>query len=360
MAEPLRNFYTPQFLGDVANCFTRHWNKFPAEQFLSVFKSLQWTNAELKTRVGIISTSLKQCLPADYKKAIDILVPASQEISAGYFGVFFPDYVERFGLHDWDTSLHALEWMTRTSTGEFAIRHFILKDPQRAMRQMLKWSMHENHHVRRLASEGCRPKLPWGIRLQQFVNDPAPILPVLQNLKADNELYVRKSVANNLNDISKDHPDLVLKIANDWMGNNPNTNWVVRHAVRTLFKRGNGKAMKLFGVKEDVKCDVNFVSLFPKKLRIGDYLQFAFDVNLDQGNQPIRIEYGVAYLKSNGSHSIKKFFVAEKKFHKGLHHFTRKQSFRDMTTRKHYAGRHHLIAYVNGKEKASVAFSLSV
>ena len=122
-------------------------------------------------------------------------------------------HIEVYGLGYPEESLHALEQITRLVSAEFAVRPFILRDPDRTMEYFRRWSLDENATVRRLASEGCRPRLPWAVALPMFKKDPSPLLPILENLKDDASLYVRKSVANNLNDISKDHPDLVLELA---------------------------------------------------------------------------------------------------------------------------------------------------
>jgi 3-methyladenine DNA glycosylase AlkC len=127
--------------------------------------------------------------------------------------LFFPDFVETYGLEHWDRSVAALEKFTRMSTSEFAVRPFLKRNQPRMMAQMAAWSKHESEHVRRLASEGCRPRLPWADALPALKRDPAPIWPILEQLKADPSEYVRRSVANNLNDISKDHPEQVLAIA---------------------------------------------------------------------------------------------------------------------------------------------------
>ena len=167
-----------------------------------------------------VTTCLNAFLPPEYEEAIIILRKVAPNLSNHTLAsIVFPDFVEVYGLEDWDVSLPALEWFTQYSTSEYAVRPFIQQAPDIMIEQMMKWSFHHNHHVRRLASEGIRPRLPWGIALQQFKVDPTPIIPILTNLKEDESLYVRKSVANNLNDISKDHPAIVLDLAKEWLEN---------------------------------------------------------------------------------------------------------------------------------------------
>ena len=144
------------------------------------------------------------------------------------------------------------------------------------MEQMYLWSRHENEHVRRLASEGCRPSLPWGQALVRFKKDPAPILPILQQLKADPSPYVRKSVANNLNDISKTHPDLVVKMAKEWYGENEFTDWIVKHGCRTLLKNGNCEVLAIFGYHNADCIHVSSFQLGKTSISLGEDLTFSF------------------------------------------------------------------------------------
>src|SRR5690606_25697819 len=161
MAEPLKLMYSPQRLKVLSSLVKKQHRPFDEKKFLKHFNTQLWKDAELKARVKIIAGAFHDCLPDKYGKAMDILIPVSHEVRWGYFGVVFPQYVEEFGLENWEISMRALEEFTQTSTGEFAIRPFIVQDEKRAMKQMLSWSRHQNHHVRRLSSEGCRPRLPW-------------------------------------------------------------------------------------------------------------------------------------------------------------------------------------------------------
>ncbi|MCA9890935.1 MAG: hypothetical protein KC546_21305, partial [Anaerolineae bacterium] len=220
---------------------------------------------------------------------------------------------------------------------------------------------HENEHVRRLASEGCRPLLPWNIRLNQFVKDPTPILPILETLKADDSLYVRKSVANNLNDLSKNHPDLVLDIAERWYGDNEHTNWIVKHALRTLLKKGNQRALSIFGFGDVDDVTISKLTVTPDLIAIGDDLFFSFDLLLkaDQ-TKKLRLEYAIHYVKANGSRSKKVFQISEREVTPNTSHTIKsKQSFRNMTTRKHYPGQHKIEILVNGISKAQAAFMVT-
>jgi 3-methyladenine DNA glycosylase AlkC len=227
------------------------------------------------------------------------------------------------------------------------------------MAYMRAWAEDKNHHVRRLASEGCRPRLPWASALPAFKKDPTLILLVLEKLKDDESEYVRKSVANNLNDISKDHPDLVLDICERWYGVSRNTDWIVKHACRSLLKAGNERALALFSFADPAGISVEKLALDQFVLAIGAALRFSFElvVNTEEPRQ-LRLEYRVYYLKASGKSSAKIFQLREDTFPPGRHPISRKHSFEERTTRKHYPGQHHLSIVVNGLEMAKVSFEL--
>ncbi|MFN0031696.1 MAG: DNA alkylation repair protein [Flavobacteriales bacterium] len=361
MAEPLKLMYSIQKMEQVASVIKSNFKSFNEEKFIAHFKTKTWNEAELKARVRLIAQALHDTLLADYKRAIDILIPASHMLSLGYFGVFFSDFVEQYGQDDWDTSMRALSEFTKTSTAEFAIRPFIVKDENLAMKQMHEWSKDKNHHIRRLSSEGCRPRLPWGMKLHSFVKDPSPVLSILENLKNDDELYVRKSVANNLNDISKDNPEIALATAKKWIGKTPHTDWIVSHAMRGLLKAGNKDALALFGHADAKGLSIKALNLSNQKIKLGDVLQFNFEVeNKNSPAKDCRIEYAVDYVKANGTHSRKVFQITKAVLNKGTHAFTRTQRMQDFTTRKHYSGQHHLHILLNGEVKASASFMLKI
>ncbi|MFC1853735.1 DNA alkylation repair protein, partial [candidate division CSSED10-310 bacterium] len=247
MAEKLKNlFFTFAFIDQLGHAIRQENPAFDAASFEQLVFDESWHDKELKERMRHVSFCLRETLPSDYPMALDILLKVAPSFSS-FDAMVFPDYVECFGLDHWDISLAALKIFTQISSSEFAIRAFLIKDPERAMASLLLWADDENHHVRRLTSEGCRPRLPWAVALPFFKEDPGLIFPVLEKLKDDESDYVRKSVANNLNDISKDHPELVLAICERWLGHTKNTDWIVKHACRGMLKKSNEKALQLFG-----------------------------------------------------------------------------------------------------------------
>lgn len=359
MAEQLKDMFDFSRLTQLAEEVQRQHKAFDRKAFLTVFKTKAWQEAALNTRVKLISEALHDHLQLSFEDAIKVLIPVSWKTPTGYFSIFFPDFVWRFGLDQFEVSMKALEEFTQTSSGEFAIRHFIKKYPEKTMKRMIVWSKSGNHHIRRLSSEGCRPRLPWGMQLKEFVEDPSPILPILEQLKNDSELYVRKSVANNLNDISRDHPDLALKLAKSWLGKSPETDWIVNHALRTLLKKGNKKALALFGHHNADGIEIDGLELSSRKIEIGGKLQFHFQLHNNRKRKAsCRVEFAVDYLKSNGSHTRKVFQITKSELPIGSQKIARQLSFADLTTRKHYRGKHHLHVLVNGEIKASATFDL--
>ncbi len=362
----LKNIYSPELLEGYAALLRQCWKPFPEKAFLDNVFNETWEQAEHKERMRHISTCLRSHLPDDYPKATGILVETVErmiekrgEKMAFEYG-FIPDFVERYGIADPDRSLPALEKMTRLSSAEFAIRPYFLHYFKRTCRQMLDWSGHESANVRRLASEGFRPRLPWGMGIPVLKKDPTPILPVLENLKSDPAETVRRSVANNLNDISKDHPSLALKIAQQWKGNNGDTDWIVRHACRGLLKKGDPTALGLFGFDavivdvavEQLACDAS--------VAVGGTLSFSFLLKIkSEQAADVRLEYCIEYLTSTGKVSRKVFKIKEFTAQPGeTVVFQKRQRFTDFTTRKHYPGSHRIGILVNGNELAARGFEV--
>lgn len=357
MAELFKNRYNHESLGKLAMEIQTVYESFPIQEFLNSTMDESWSGLEFKQRVHRISINLGRYLPSDYETAISIIdkVILNYDICLDGFVIFFPHFVEIFGQapENWDISMTALARYTQYASAEFAVRSFIINDENRMMAQMFQWSKHDNEHVRRLASEGCRPRLPWGQALPSFQKNPTPILRILEQLKADSSPYVRKSVANNLNDISKTHPDLVVNIANNWYGNNKHTDWIVKHGCRTLLKSGNSEVLQLFGFIDNDNLKVDKFTLANNSIHIGDSVTFEFEIESNKQIQ-VRLEYGIDYVKANGKRNRKIFQISElaMKPNKKLF-YIKSHSFADNSTRKHYAGIHALTLIINGIERGT-------
>lgn len=274
--------------------------------------------------------------------------------------MFLPDYIETYGLPDFAHAVHALEFTTQYISCEFAVRPFILTYGSQMMAQMQKWSEHPSSSVRRLASEGSRPRLPWGLDIPALKKDPSAILPILENLKNDSSESVRRSVANNLNDISKDHPSLVLELAADWKNSSPETNAIIKHGCRTLLKQGHASALAYFGLASADLVLSAFKVLTPQ-VNIGGHLEFTFGLlNKALTAQMVRLEYAIYYQKQNGQLSKKVFKISERVYAPGEKTvILRKQSFRLITTRTFYPGEHQISVLVNGQKMAAATFNLA-
>lgn len=362
LAKQLKDIYTKDFLLEFSRKVQGVYPAFGTEDFIASVIDETWEELALKTRTRRIAEKLGVFLPSRYEDALGILFEIAEDC-VGFPYLFFPDFVYVYGQgeENLELSMKALENFTQKSSSEFAIRTFLLRDPEGIMNHMISWAKHPNEHVRRLASEGCRPRLPWGEALTMFKKNPAPILSVLEILKEDPSLYVRKSVANNLNDISKDHPDLVLEIARKWIGKNPNTDWIVRHGCRTLIKQSNPEVMELFGyAKEEVLTTYASMEAQPNVLTIGESCDLQYEIHIREGEAVyVRIQYGIDFVKAKGQTSRKLFLLSDKTIPGGTHITgTRVHSFADLTTRRHYPGDHRIVLLVNGQEVAYTVLRL--
>lgn len=373
MAEPFKNLLGPDLVMDLADNLSRVCSEFNRQGFIDSVNE-QLNELELKQRSDLICEQLSVFLPGSFPDAANVLLSAlGSELDgesiegvtentgvSGWAIMPMADYVARNGQDHFELSMQLLKEMTKRFSSEFAIRPFLDAKPVETLAYIQDWATDENEHVRRLASEGSRPRLPWGMRLQKFVQDPQPILPVLEQLKDDPSEYVRRSVANNLNDISKDHPDLVADIARDWMHNaSDERKKLVRHACRTLVKIGHKGTLEALGYG---KANLSSCSLdlSDSKLVFGGSIELKATLqSASETSQPLMIDYLVHHQKANGTTSEKvfKWKVAELKAGKTLT-IKKKHSIKPITTRVYYPGIHKVELQVNGKVEAEAEFEL--
>lgn len=320
---------------------------------------------ELKARVLLICDQLYKTLP-HYPQALKIIRAVLKTKKIKGFSLWpFSEFIGKYGLEDFDESMHAMYELTQHFTSEFCIRPFFIKDHKKTLSYFKKWAQDQNVHVRRWVSEGSRPLLPWGLRLDLFKNDPTHTLPLLNTLKYDEELYVRKSVANHLNDISKHHPDIVIETLKKWekgcpQKHNNKIQWIKRHALRTLIKKGNHKALKLMGVGGPAKVQIISLHLKQKNLKVGDTLAFQLDIqSTSTKKQKLIIDYAIHFVKKNGSTSpkvfkLKTFELAPREKVK----LTKKHSLKKITTMVYNSGIHKLAVQINGKNLKEATFNL--
>jgi len=326
---------------------------------------------ELKDRVRHLITVMGVHLPTSFPETAYILGgirdhwPEDDDEDKFHIFAAWPiiDYVAEFGLNHPQTALPLLRYLTPMFSAEFAIRPFLEVHPVETYNQMLIWCLDRNEHVRRLASEGIRPRLPWGKQLPQYIVDPKPVIALLENLKDDPSDYVRRSVANNLNDISKDNPEAVIETCSRWQADNVTARqWIVRNATRTLVKAGHPSVFPLLGFTSNPKLDVANPELSTTHLLLGDKLEISTRItSTSEKKQYVVIDYAVHYMKSNGRAAPKIFKWKNLHIKPGQSVILQKsQPFKKITTRRHYAGRHKIEILVNGKHASETPFELHI
>jgi 3-methyladenine DNA glycosylase AlkC len=369
MAEPLKNHFGPDVPRLISRSIAGVWPAFPCKEFIK--DSLQGYEAlELVPRSRQIAATLQTYLPQDYEEAIDILRQSLQVLEAernddhpmsGF--VYMPHcvFVAEYGVDHFELSMEANYELTQLFTAEFSIRPYLSTYPDKCLALLKKWCTDPSVDVRRLVSEGTRPRLPWAARLPEFQRDPTPVLALLERLKDDPELYVRRSVANNLNDIGKDHPDRLVATARAWMkGASEDRKWLIRHALRSAVKRGDAGALRILGFGDAKGPAVQGKRIAPKRVHIGDSITVAFEV-ANTGTKPSRVmvDFRIHYVKANGTSSAKVFKLKALELAPGESLSVHKKiSVNDMSTRKHYAGRPAVDAILNGEIMPLGFFSL--
>ena len=315
----------------------------------------------LMQRLRRMTESLHATLPAHFHEALERLRLLAPKIDKSFVTLVLPDFVGCYGRHEFEASMAALKFFTVFGSSEFAIREFLRMDQTRTLNVMRQWSLDENEHVRRLASEGCRPRLPWSFQLLSLVADPRPVLLILENLKADPSLYVRKSVANHLNDITKTHPEWVLELLRSWPLENPHTAWIARHALRSLIKQGHPGALSLIGATGKAQVTQPMLTLRPDQLGLGGSFTLCLELqSASEHTQRLVVDYAVHYVKKSGTASAKVFKWKELNLNPGeTVLLSRRQTIRNLTTRIHYPGWHRLEILINGETLAETGFTLN-
>jgi len=365
-----KDVFNPELVASMGQRIKAVSSEFDEKSFKSNIVS-KLAPLSLSERSSLICETLYTHLPGEYNKAIAILLatfdkPTETSEMTGFEGFYFmpiAKYVSIYGLEkeDFDISMNALIEITKRFTSEDAIRPFIRKYPEQTFKKLYKWAADENVHVRRLVSEGTRPRLPWSSVLREFIDDPKPVLDLLEELKQDSELYVRRSVANNLNDIAKDHPQLVVKTLKRWKSiNDKGTQWIISHASRTLLKQGLPEALNLLGYPTNVQISVDHLILNKEECKMGDEIEFSFELaSKASGEQNLMIDFVVHYMKANGKKAPKVFKLSKKKLSaNGQLSFKKKLSFKAISTRKYYPGPHEIEIQINGKRYGKLDFDL--
>ena len=330
-------------------------------------------NLELKERIAHIRQCLKKYLPSDYQEAVAVILkalppPLDENLTDDDFGDFihapYNDFVAYYGCDTANLvfSLAALKEITKRFSAEDSIRFFINAFPHETMQTLLEWSKDSNYHVRRLCSEGTRPKLPWSQKINIL---PETALPILNLLFADKTRYVTRSVANHLNDIAKIQPDLVLKTLKNWQKTKQQSekemNFICKHATRTLVKLGNPEALALLGFGDNKGLIISDLQ-HEKSVKVGEKLAFSFSL-FSEIEKPLMIDYLVHFQSKQGTMSNKKVFKLQSinARENSTFNIAKKHTFKaDMSTRQLYAGTHKIEIQVNGGVMASFEFELVI
>lgn len=364
MAEPLKYLIGPNTARDTAEAVARASETFDRAAFLADILPVI-DELELMQRGQCIADALHRHLPDDFEQAASILrtcLPGPKQGGlTGWALLSFNQYIAAHGRGDLETALDLLKTLTPHFTAEFGIRPFIAEEQDRALAIIAGWANDPNHHVRRLASEGTRPRLPWAMRLPRLVEDPSPILPILEALIDNNEDYVRRSVANSLNDIAKDHPDLVADfVERHRAGASMEKLWLLKHASRTLIKKGHAKALANFGFEPLI--DVT-ATLRLERHHVGFPGELGFEVDLRNSGSEARtvlIDYAIHHQKKDGSLSPKVFKGKSLTIRPGESlTFAKRHTFRPITTRVYHTGAHRLEIMLNGVVLAGADFELT-
>lgn len=368
MAEALKDRFGPEVAGWVAERIGAAEPRFPREAFLA--DALDgFDGRELTARSRAIAEALWVHLPGGFPEAARTIATAlGPELEgdtiegAGMETFRYLPYVQLVAAHGvghFETAMDLQHALTRRFTAEFSIRAFIEAEPERTLARLSDWTRDPSPHVRRLVSEGTRPRLPWAPRLRGFQADPSPVLPLLEALRDDPAPYVRRSVANNLNDISKDHPAVVLAICRAWLVDAPpERRALVRHALRTLSRAGDPEALALLGFRGD-GLGVDGFAADPPDPRIGTSVRVACTVRND-GTEPATalVHLRVWFVKARGT-GARTFLMSERTIPPGAAAPLRTTvSLRQHTTRTHRPGEHRIMVLVNGVPCAEAAFTL--
>jgi 3-methyladenine DNA glycosylase AlkC len=367
VAEPLKNAFGPDIPLIVAGMVLVVHPSFNKERFVSL--ALDGYDAlELTPRARQISDALAETLPADRREALEIITrsvgPEIEEPELtgmeGFRYLPFVFFVADHGTDHFEAAMAAQYELTKRFTAEFSIRAYLERYPDETLARLRLWAHDDNVHVRRLVSEGTRPRLPWAPQLKRFREDPMPVLALLELLKDDKEEYVRRSVANNLNDIAKDHPELVVRTAELWWNGDENRRRLVRHGLRTLIKQGDPGALAVLGYGRDSPTRIAGVAVTPEVVSIGESVRITVELS-NPSDEPgnALVDIIVYFVKANGSTSPKVFKGGERSLHPGHTAVVSKLiSVAQFSTRTHYPGTHRVEIQINGRLEEGGIFEI--
>ena len=324
---------------------------------------------EFNGRVQQFSSALAVGLPDSVPKALGIIteslpapLPDCESVTDGWLQWPVGQFIADHGLEHFEPAMKAMTALTQCFSSEFAVRPFVEHRPDETFARLRTLTDHSSPHVRRWCSEGVRPRLPWGKRLTELVKDPSPLWPILEALKDDDERYVSRSVANNLNDVSKDHPAAVVARCKTWSrGAGPQRTWLIKHALRSLIKDGDSGALAVVGYGPPKKVAVS-LQVRPRRAQVGATVTLCADLkNASSRTQPLMVDYVVHFVRARGQTSPKVFKWTQLRLGAGESAtLQKKHALKRTTIRALFAGRHRVEVQINGVALADATFDLSV
>lgn len=374
MSQPFKDYFDKGAAREIAERIHAVYPEFKKRTFVGrASKGLD--ELEMMGRVGLFADTLRDTLPPPIPEALRVLVASLPEpfpfeavpreegaLSSGFVLWPYGEYIRRYATEHFDEAMDAMEALTQRFTSEFAVRPFVSADPARVVACFMKLVDHPSEHVRRWCSEGLRPRLPWGEKLADICADPSPILPVLEALKDDPSLYVRRSVANTLGDVSKDHPELAVDTAKRWKeGASTERMWVVRHSLRTLVKAGHPGALEVYGFARPRKLDVD-LRVSPTRIRAGESVELSLTLtNRAKKSAALLVDFRIHYMNKSKDPSPKVFKWKELELAAGESiQLTKKRVIKAATIRPIFSGHHAVDVQINGKVFGETGFRLSV
>ena len=363
---PFKDYIDPAAVAELSGWLARVEPDFPASAFIADATD-GLLDLELKARVQHVAKSLHRHIASEFPTAAAHIVAAlppalttTDAVTGGGFMVWcLSQYVQDFGLDHFDAAFAAMKELTARFSCEFAVRPFLVRYPKRSMTVLQRWTTDANPHVRRLVSEGTRPRLPWGEQLRASIADPEPTIALLERLKDDPELYVRRSVANHINDIAKDHPKRAVALCESWLvGASKERAWIVRHALRSLIKAGDAGALRVLGFGTPEVTGLTFAAT-PAEVAIGGDAELEVRLVCEKAaDQRLVIDYAVHFQKVRGT-SPKVFKWSTRTLAAGAAlHLSKRHSFKDVSIRSHRAGPHRIVLLINGEALAECVVEL--
>ena len=361
-----KDWFDEQAAKLLAAQFSTVWPSFPTKKFIKL-ASNDLASLEFSGRINQFANALAQCLPDDMPQSLAIIrsslpppLPNCDAVTDGWLQWPIGQFIADRGLGFFEESMLTMVELTQRFSSEFAVRPFVEHKQQETIHYFSTLTEHESPHVRRWCSEGLRTRLPWGRKLNNLITNPRPVLPILEALKDDEERYVRRSVANNLNDISKDHPSIVIARCKNWYQESKQERIAtVKQALRGLIKAGNLEALAVIGFGPPHKLQAT-LKVSQTQIAIGEAVTLVAELESSASqSQPVLVDYVVHFVRQNGKSTAKVFkWKTVTLQNRATHQITKKHSFKTTTVRALYPGRHFIELQINGVRVASTAVVL--